>query len=66
MSVSGKLAPFYNEEGYFLTSNMRRGFQISTQKGLREKKGGRERNGRGKAGTVGREGAGRETMHEQV
>lgn len=47
--MSGKLALFYKEKEYFLTSNMRNSFQISTQKSLREKKGGKERKGRRKA-----------------
>lgn len=53
--MSGKLALFYKEKEYFLTSNMRNSFQISTQKSLREKKGGKERKGRRKAGERGSE-----------
>lgn len=48
--MSGKLALFYKEKEYFLTSSMRNSFQISTQKSLRETKGGKERKGRRKAG----------------
>lgn len=53
--MSGKLALFYKEKDYFLTSNVRSSFQISTRKSLRQKKGGKERKGRRKAGERGSE-----------
>lgn len=58
--MSGKLALFYKEKEYFLTSNMRSSFQISPKRaGERRWEGGREREegnrGRGAAGW-GREG----------
>lgn len=47
--MSEKLALFYKEKEYLLTSNMMSSFQISTQKSWRERKGGRE-GGRRKGG----------------
>lgn len=49
--MSEKLARFYKEKEYFLTSNMMSSFQISTQKSWRERKGEREGGGeRGRGG----------------
>lgn len=61
MSTPEKLALFYEDKGYFLTSNTMSGFQISTQKSWREtgKEAGREEGGKeGQRGTEGERGGG--------